>query len=101
MHVALSRYYRGRKVQGGPVVYLALEGGGGFRARIAAWRQEHLEGAGAQVPFYLLAVPVDLVADCDGLIAAIKAQAVTPAAVVIDTLNRALAGSENNPEDMA
>jgi hypothetical protein len=101
MHVALGCSYRGRKVQGGPVVYLALEGGGGFRARVAAWRQEYLEGAAARVPFYLLAVPVDLVADCDGLIASIEEQAVAPAVVVIDTLNRALAGSENNPEDMA
>lgn len=103
MHVALGREYRGHRVQQGAVVYLALEGGHGFHNRVEAWRRRHLNGHQGAVPFYLLDVPVDLVADCEKLIAAVKAQLVeqSPSVVVIDTLNRALIGDENKSDDMA
>ena len=103
MHIALRREYRGCRVQQGPVVYLALEGGHGFRNRVEAWRRRHLDGHRDPVPFYLLDVPVDLIADRDKLIIAIKAQLgkTVPVAVVIDTLNRALIGDENKSDDMA
>ena len=74
MHVALGWQYRGRRVQQGPIVYLALEGGHGFRARVEAWRRRHLAKHHEPVPFYLLDVPIDLVADHAKLIAAIRAQ---------------------------
>jgi hypothetical protein len=101
MHVALGWPYRDHKVQQGAVVYCALEGGGGFASRVEAWRQRHLAEHSGPIPFYLLAVPLDLIAEHAALIAAIKAQATAPALVVIDTLNRALVGSENRPEDMS
>jgi hypothetical protein len=103
MHVALGREYRGHRVQQGTVVYLALEGGHGFRNRVEAWRRRHLDGHRASVPFYLLDVPVDLIADRDKLIQAIRAQLgeQVPSAVCIDTLNRALIGDENKSDDMA
>jgi hypothetical protein len=103
MHVALGWQYRGRRVQQGPIVYLALEGPAGFRARVEAWRQRHFTEQHDRVPFYLLDVPVDLVADRDKLIATIRAQIgeQPPAAVVVDTLNRALLGDENKSDDMA
>src|SRR5215472_4565629 len=41
MHVVLSWQYRGRKVQPGPAVYCALEGGVGFSRRVEAWRQQY------------------------------------------------------------
>jgi AAA domain-containing protein len=103
MHVALDWKYRGRRVQQGPVVYLALEGGHGFAARVEAWRRHHLADHEGTVPFFLLDVPVDLVADRDKLIATIREQlgGQVPAAVAIDTLNRALIGDENKSDDMA
>ena len=102
MHVALGWRYRGRRVQQGAVVYLALEGGHGFRARVEAWRRRHLGEHRECVPFYLLDLPVDLVADRDRLIQTIKAQCEQrPVAIVIDTLNRALIGDENKSDDMA
>jgi hypothetical protein len=104
MHVALDWLYRGRKVQQGTVVYCALEGGTGFSRRVEAWRQRYLAADHEDVPFYLLDVPLDLVADCAALIETISGQvsdAPSPVCIVIDTLNRALAGSENKPEDMA
>jgi hypothetical protein len=102
MHVATGRRYRGRRVQQGAVVYLALEGGSGFAGRIEAWRRRHLADHPEPVPFYLLDVPVDLVADHKALIAAIRAQVVgRPAIIVVDTLNRSLLGDENKSDDMA
>src|SRR5262245_36907312 len=106
MHPALGWEYRGRKVQQGPVVYCALEGGVGFSRRIEAWRQRYLAEAadGDDVPFYLLDVPLNLIADHAALIEDSSEQVgdgEPPACVVIDTLNRALAGSENKPEDMS
>ena len=95
MHVALGWKYRGRRVRQGAVVYLALEGGNGFRARVEAWRQRHLSDHQGEVPFYLISTSIDLVKDHAALIAAIRAELgnVKPDAVVIDTLNRALSAT--------
>ena len=103
MHIALGWLYRGRKVQQGPVVYLALEGGHGFKKRVEAWRRRHLANYQGDVPFYLIDVPIDLIADHGALILSIRAQIgeQVPVAVAIDTLNRALNGDENKPADMA
>jgi hypothetical protein len=102
MHVAIGRKYRGRRVQQGRVVYLALEGGSGFAARIEAWKRRCLDGHKHAVPFFLLDTPLALVADHGELIAAIREQLhdEPPAVVTIDTLNRSLTGSENKDEDM-
>lgn len=86
-------------MQQGVVVYVALEGGSGFRRRIGAYKQDH---SIADAPFYLITNRIDLVRDHRALIADIKAQTPdTPVAVVFDTLNRSLTGSENSDEDMA
>jgi Bifunctional DNA primase/polymerase, N-terminal/AAA domain len=97
MHVALGWPYRGRKVQQGEVVYLALEGGRGFSRRVEAFRKRHEI---TDAPFYLITDRTNLGTDHRALIAAVRTQSVKPAAVVIDTLNRSLAGSENKDEDM-
>ncbi|SFK83414.1 helicase RepA family protein [Methylocapsa palsarum] len=103
MHIALGWEYRGRRVRQGAVVYCALEGAEGFRARVEAFRQTHLAESTEPVAFSLIASPMGLVADHPALIAAIRHALghVPPAAVVIDTLNRSLAGSENDDRDMA
>jgi hypothetical protein len=98
MHVALGWLYRGRKVRQGEIVYLALEGHAGFHRRVEAFRQQHDV---TDASFYLITARTDLVKDHTELIAAIKAESVSPAAVVIDTLNRSLPGSESKDEDMA
>ena len=101
MHVALGWEYRGRRVHQGPVVYLALEGGKGFEGRIEAFRQLYLQETPDRVPFYLIADPINLAKDHADLIGCIRLQACPPAAVVIDTLNRSLVGSESDDKDMA
>jgi hypothetical protein len=85
MHVAIDRPYRGRRVQRGTVVYLALEGGRGFAARKEAWCQRHFVESSEPVPFHLLACPLDLIADHAALIATIRARvADIPAVIAID-----------------
>jgi len=102
MHVALGRPYRGRRVQGGPVVYCAFEGSHGFGARIEAFRQAHLAGHAKPVPFFLEPVTLNLVRDAGALIDTIKRTLAKarPSLVVLDTLNRSIAGSESSDEDM-
>jgi hypothetical protein len=100
MHVVRGMAYRGRRVQQGAVVYIALEGGYGFRARIEAYRRTHDVN---DVPFYLVTERTNLVEDHAALVADIQRQIgqSVPVLVVIDTLNRSLAGSESKDEDMA
>jgi hypothetical protein len=99
MHIALGRGYRGRYVQQGAVVYLALEGGKGFTHRVEAFRRHHKV---TNAPFYLITDRAALVYEHRQLITEIKGQLrePRPALVVIDTLNRSLTGSENSDKDM-
>jgi hypothetical protein len=101
MHVALGREYRGRRIQQGPVVYCCFEGQIGFQARAEAFRQKHIAEDSEDIFFYLMPVTLDLVKEYDDLIAAIRECGIDPAAVVLDTLNRSLNGSENSDEDMS
>jgi hypothetical protein len=104
MHIALSWDYRGRRVQQGNVVYVACEGERGLGARTAAFRQQKLgEDRDADPPFFLLTTRLDLVADADALISDIRDQIGDGgcSTVVIDTLNRSIAGSESRDEDMS
>jgi len=101
LHIALGLPYRGRQVQQGVVVYIACEGERGLAARIEAFRRRKLP-AGAEPAFFLLTTRLDLFEDCDQLLVEMKAQlgGSIPVAIVIDTLNRSLRGSESNDEDM-
>jgi hypothetical protein len=103
MHIALGWEYRGRRVKQGAVVYAALEGAEGFKARIEAFRQKWLPETPEPIEFYLIASPMALVADADALIASIRVKlgSTLPAVVTIDTVNRSLAGSESDDKDMA
>lgn len=104
LHVALGWDYCGLKVQQGSVVFCSFEGQHGLPARVEAFRQERMSGYdGGPVPFYLERLTLDLVKDHRELIAAIRRALgdVPPAVVVLDTLNRSLAGSENSDEDMS
>jgi AAA domain len=99
MHVACGIPYRGRRVHQGIVVYVALEADKSFRRRVEAYKRHHDI---MDPPFYLITDRTDLVRDHKVLIEDIKAQTPgIPVVVVIDTLNRPLAGSESSDEDMA
>jgi len=98
-HIAAGWEYRGQRVKQSPVVYFALEGQEGFVARVEAFRQAH--GA-SDIPFYLSADRIVLPKDGAAIIRSIMEQFpdVHPGVVVLDTLNRSIAGSENDAADM-
>jgi len=102
MHAALGRDYRGRKVTQGIVVYIACEGERGLAARAEAFRRERLSEGDNDPPFFLLATRLDLVADVEQLVADIQATIGVDhcSAIVVDTLNRSIAGSESRDDDM-
>ncbi len=96
MHVAMDADYRGREVNCGPVVYCAFEGAEGYGKRAAAFRKHHNLNDDLDPPFYLVSARMDFVGDHPELVASIRAKLGTdqPVAVVLDTLNRSLPGSE-------
>lgn len=106
LHVAAGFDWHGRRVEAGGVLYLALEGGDGFRNRVAIWRAEHAPG----LPVYFAAIPsqvnlLDPEADTPRVIEAAATAAermgVAIKLIVVDTLARAMAGgNENASEDM-
>jgi len=103
LHVAFGWEFDGRRVVGGPVVYGAFEGATGFRKRIEAFRNAKLAETYEPPPFYLLPEMCDLIRDHQELVRRIRAQVgdATPQMVVLDTLNRSMAGSESSDEDMS
>lgn len=106
LHVAAGKRWNDRRVDQGAVVYCVLEGGNGFRNRVAAWRDAHCPDI--DMPFAAIQSAVNLLdpeADTPRLIEAIRhvaSQSGHPTKlVVIDTLSRAFAGgNENTSEDM-
>ena len=101
MHVALGWEYRQRHVEPATVVYIACEGERGLAARKEAFRQTKIPEADANPPFYLLTTRLDLVAEIDTLIFDFAAQIPSCGAIVLDTLNRSIRGSESKDEDMS
>lgn len=105
-HIASGADWAGHKVRQGAVVYLAAEAGSTIHARVTALKQ-HYSPAGP-VPFYVVPCPADFAhgeADVEalaGLVASIEAAGGCKVElVVVDTLNRVLAGGdENSPKDM-
>jgi hypothetical protein len=98
-HVSAGWEYRGRRVKQRSVVYFAFEGQEGFSARVEAFRRQHDV---TDLPFYLSGNRVVLPQDGPAVVKAIEDEFpdVMPGVVVLDTLNRSIAGSENDPADM-
>jgi len=103
--VSASVEWQGSKVKGGPVLYLATEGGNAFQSRCVALRKQY---GITHAPLAVRPSPVDLLrpeSDLAGLIElckSIEADIGEPLSmIVIDTLSRAMAGGdENGPTDM-
>lgn len=105
MHVALGRTWRGRAVDGGGVIYAALEGGYNTQNRIVAFKN-HYQVAG-DIPLAIIPSSMNLLdpqGDIKSLIDAIweaKERIGNIKLVIIDTLSRALhGGDENSSMDM-
>jgi hypothetical protein len=100
MHIAAGKSWRGLRVNGGPVLYIAAEGGAGIRNRLAAIKHNRPDMASA--PFTLLPIGLDLHGQGDALAVCEIIPDEAPALVVIDTLARSMgAGDENTAKDAA
>ena len=99
--VAAAKPWHGRDVNGGPVAYIAAEGFGGLKLRVAALLNH--EGYGVDTPCKFRDRPINL-AD-SGQVAAfiydIGMSVRQPALIIIDTLARCfVGGDENSARDM-
>jgi AAA domain len=101
-HVTMGWEYRDRSVRQGAVVYSAFEGAHGYKKRIEALRRHYQIESDAFVPLYIMPGQANLIKEHAYLIADIKGQLgeTKPAAVVLDTLNKSLIGSESKDIDM-
>lgn len=99
--VAMGQPWRNRKVSQGAVVYVAAEGGLGFKERLAALRQYHK--INKKPPIYIIPVSPDFChssKDAEEIIAEVSSLPDVKL-IVIDTLSRVMAGGdENSSKDM-
>jgi hypothetical protein len=82
-------------VKPGPVVCLVLEGEGGLRNRVAAYRTQHGRASLDGVRFLASAFDL-LTSDLDALIIAIESAGLICPTIFIDTLNRGAPGADEN-----
>jgi len=93
--LADGREWFGRRVIKSPVVYLCLEGEGGLRNRAAAYRSHHSGHAPSDV--HIIAESFDILTnDTAALIRTIQSAGLENPVIVIDTLNRAAPGADEN-----
>lgn len=99
--IARGQGWRGRRVRQGRVVYIAAEGAGGFRNRVAAYCREHNLEAGA-LPMAVIADAPNLLLREDALdVAADIVQAGGADLIIVDTFAQVTPGAnENAAEDM-
>jgi AAA domain len=102
VHVAMGWQYRDHTVRQGLVIYCAFEGGHGYKGRIEAIRRHYHIADDVDVPLFVMPGQVDLINDERALVGEFKYQlgGAAPAAVILDTLNRSLSGSESSDKDM-
>jgi phage/plasmid primase-like uncharacterized protein len=98
--IASGSAWFGHRVKASPVTYCALEGEAGIAGRVAAYQERHGTPSGRVrylVQRFNLLAPLD-VAD---LAAAIRHEGSNGGVVILDTLNRAAPGAdENDSKDM-
>ena len=93
--VAGGAEWFGRRVTQAPVTYVCLEGEAGIGKRVKAWCLHH--NAPVPVALRFIAEPFDLLSDDVGELAkAIIASGGAGGMVIIDTLNRAAPGADEN-----
>lgn len=103
-HIALGQEWRGKRVDGGGVVYVAMEGAIGLKKRVAAFRAHYKRNPDG---FVMVPSPIDFmdpsgnIKEFMGLLDEAKRDLGSIRIVVIDTLARAIAGGdENSGQDM-
>jgi len=99
--VSDGREWFGRKVRPVPVTYCALEGEAGLSQRMQAYQSVHGAMAGARMRFLTTGFDLLVAEDVESLAHAIGSAGAGGGVVVLDTLNRAAPGTdENSSQDM-
>lgn len=89
------------RVTAAPVVYVALEGEYGFRQRVNAWKLHHGRNLPAGLRFVMQPFDLRDAEDLAQLIDAVTASGGAGGLLILDTLNRAAGGAdENSSRDM-
>lgn len=84
------------RVKAAPVVYVALEGEAGFSQRVKAWQLHHGRDLPGSLRFVMQALDLRNADDVSEIAAAVTAAAAAGGLLVIDTLNRAASGADEN-----
>jgi hypothetical protein len=102
LHVERGWKYRGLAVEQGTIIYAVFEGSHGYRTRVEALRRHYEISRSERVRLYVMPASLNLWRDKATLVQDLKVQLGDdkPIAIVLDTLNRSLDGSESNDEDM-
>jgi hypothetical protein len=89
------------RVKAAPVVYVALEGEAGFIQRVKAWQLHHGKDLPPALRFIMQGLDLRDPGDVSEIAAAVNASGCAGGVLVIDTLNRAASGAdENTSRDM-
>ena len=84
------------RVKAAPVVYVALEGEAGFSQRVKAWQLHHRRDLPGALRFVMQALDLRNADDLGEITAAVTAAGAAAGLLVIDTLNRAASGADEN-----
>jgi KaiC/GvpD/RAD55 family RecA-like ATPase len=84
------------RVKAAPVVYLALEGEAGFSQRVKAWQLHHGRDLPGGLRFVMQALDLRNADDVGEIAEAVTAAGAAGGLLVIDTLNRAASGADEN-----
>lgn len=99
--IASGQAWFSYKVTAAPVVYVALEGEAGFSQRVKAWQIHHCAPLPATLRFVMQSFDLRNAEDVRALADAVIASGGAGGLLVIDTLNRAASGAdENTSRDM-
>lgn len=89
------------RVKDAPVVYVALEGEAGFSQRVKAWQLHHAKDLPPALRFIMQGFDLRDAGDVSDIASAVNASGCAGGVLVIDTLNRAASGAdENTSKDM-
>jgi len=96
----LKEWY-GLRISKCPVTYCVLEGEAGMGKRVAAWEAHSQNEIAEKLRFITQPFDITVASDVQELAAAIRAAGGTDGLIVLDTLNRAAPGAdENSSKDM-
>lgn len=95
--VASGINWLGKKVTKGSTLYVAAEGGRGYRKRVVAWKTARMV-AGISIPVSFVLEPANLhgTEDVEHILRAADTLHEPPSLVVFDTLHRSMTGGDEN-----